>query len=355
MTMNAIKTKDSRDSIDKRRSSVFSAIGDQEMVCTLLENTLPGTDPIATIAAAKQSSSLFNGNKDDENNEILLKQIRRKSKNFKDLVANYWNSAAATTKEDQGTNASSREAVAKQLRRKSEESIFGTFHPIDLATSGDSNRDSSSSSVIRAGRTASTSGPLFPSIDIRGIEKHILKSSSSSPNHSNTVMPELATSLSAVTAAERLSAIGVSVPSRNITTNTGADTNSIEESNSNVISEPGPYDIVCGRNNGAYNYIGNRRFRVTIEMNLQRYIESPSREDRTNVIKSIVWMLREQVGARFLKKETFKKPGSGRRRQPQYTIMTEKQAREKVGHCLRDLIAAARKGEQQEKKNIGAN
>merc|ERR1719311_225799 len=124
----------------------------------------------------------------------------------------------------------------------------------------------------------------------------------------------------------------------------------LDQNNSNVVSEPGPYDIVCGRNNGAYNYIGNRRFRVTIEMNLQRYIESPSREDRTNVIKSIVWMLREQVGARFLKKETFKKSGSGRRRQPQYTIMTEKQAREKVGHCLRDLIAAARKGEPQEKK-----
>merc|ERR1712146_368160 len=60
--------------------------------------------------------------------------------------------------------------------------------------------------------------------------------------------------------------------------------------------------------------------------------------------------LREQVGARFLKKETFKKPGSGRRRQPQYTIMTEKQAREKVGHCLRDLIAAARRRTTREEE-----
>merc|ERR1712045_295261 len=82
-----------------------------------------------------------------------------------------------------------------------------------------------------------------------------------------------------------------------------------------VVSEPGPYDIVCGRNSGAYNYIGNRRFRVTIEMNPQRYIDSPTREDKTNVIKSIVWMLHEQVGARFLKKETSKKSsGSGSRR-----------------------------------------
>jgi hypothetical protein len=120
--------------------------------------------------------------------------------------------------------------------------------------------------------------------------------------------------------------------------------------NSNVLSEPGPYDIVCGRNSGAYNYIGNRRFRVTIEMNLQRYIDSPTREDKTNVIKSIVWMLHEQVGARFLKKETSKKSsGSRRRGTPRYTIMTDKQSREKVGHALRDLVITARK-EQQEKK-----
>lgn len=120
--------------------------------------------------------------------------------------------------------------------------------------------------------------------------------------------------------------------------------------NSNVVSEPGPYDIVCGRNSGAYNYIGNRRFRVTIEMNLQRYIDSPTREDKTNVIKSIVWMLHEQVGARFLKKETSKKSsGSRRRGTPRYTIMTDKQAREKVGHALRDLVITARK-EQKGKK-----
>merc|ERR1712003_407095 len=118
--------------------------------------------------------------------------------------------------------------------------------------------------------------------------------------------------------------------------------------NCNVVAEPGPYDIVCGRNSGAYNYIGNRRFRVTIEMNLQRYIDSPTREDKTNVIKSIVWMLHDQVGARFLKKETCKKSsGSRRRGTPRYTIMTDKQAREKVGHALRDLVITARKEQQQ--------
>merc|ERR1719491_869382 len=121
--------------------------------------------------------------------------------------------------------------------------------------------------------------------------------------------------------------------------------------NSNQVSEPGPYDIICGRNSGAYNYIGNRRFRVTIEMSLQRYIDSPTREDKTNVIKSIVWMLHEQVGARFLKKETSKKSsGSRRKGTPRYTVMTDKQAREKVGHALRDLVITARKDQQDKKK-----
>merc|ERR1712238_589784 len=74
-------------------------------------------------------------------------------------------------------------------------------------------------------------------------------------------------------------------------------------SQSTIVAAPGPYDIVCGRNSGAYKNIGNRRFRVTIEMNLQRYIDSPTREEKTNTIKAIVHMLHEDIGARFLKKE----------------------------------------------------
>merc|ERR1712085_64110 len=74
-------------------------------------------------------------------------------------------------------------------------------------------------------------------------------------------------------------------------------------SQSTIVDAPGPYDIVCGRNSGAYKNIGNRRFRVTIEMNLQRYIDSPTREEKTNTIKAIVHMLHDDIGARFLNKE----------------------------------------------------
>jgi len=133
------------------------------------------------------------------------------------------------------------------------------------------------------------------------------------------------------------------------------------------VDAPGPYDIVCGRNSGAYNNTGNRRFRVTIEMNLQRYIDSPTREDKTNTIKSIVYMLHEDIGARFLKKELVSVAASSSHRRgmnndnncytygelnsqkvPRYTVMTQKQAREKTGHALRDLVTSHKKNEEYE-------
>merc|ERR1719464_709632 len=98
------------------------------------------------------------------------------------------------------------------------------------------------------------------------------------------------------------------------------------------------------------NLIGNKRFRVVIKMNLQRYIDSPTRDDKTNVIKSIVWMLQEEIGARFLKKKLVKKHdkiNGGTQKTAQYTLMTEEQARKKVGHTLRDLVILLRK-EQKE-------
>jgi len=99
------------------------------------------------------------------------------------------------------------------------------------------------------------------------------------------------------------------------------------------IENIGPYDIICGRNNGAHNWVGNRRFRITIMMNLKRYTEAPTREEKTQVIKSVIDLLlnTEGVGARFIKKV-----GDGA-----YVRLKEKQIREKVGHAFRDMISLA--------------
>merc|ERR1712194_632660 len=99
------------------------------------------------------------------------------------------------------------------------------------------------------------------------------------------------------------------------------------------ISNMGSYDIICGRDNGAHNWVGNRRFRITIMMHLKKDSEAPNRDEKTNVIKSVIELLMDtdRVGARFIKKV-----GEG-----MYVRLNEKQIREKVGHAFRDMISLA--------------
>merc|ERR1719160_504194 len=54
--------------------------------------------------------------------------------------------------------------------------------------------------------------------------------------------------------------------------------NNNEDGTVENIEQPRPYDIICGRNSGAHNCVGNRRFRVTIMMNLKRYLDATTRE-----------------------------------------------------------------------------
>lgn len=116
-----------------------------------------------------------------------------------------------------------------------------------------------------------------------------------------------------------------------------------EESTVEYIKETRPYDIICGRNNGAHNCVGNRRFRVTIMMNLKRYMDAPSREEKSYVIKSVIDLLlnEQKVGARFIKKV-----GNG-----MYVRLKERQVREKVGHAFREMIALS---EKESKKAEGS-
>ena len=94
-----------------------------------------------------------------------------------------------------------------------------------------------------------------------------------------------------------------------------------------VITKLGPYDVLNGRCAASFNNIGNRRFRMTISINLQRYMDAPTRQAKSKVIKSVVQVLKNEVGARFLKKSI---DGRG------YVELSDKKFREKVGHALRD-------------------
>jgi hypothetical protein len=99
-----------------------------------------------------------------------------------------------------------------------------------------------------------------------------------------------------------------------------------------------PYDVICGRSSTAFQNVGNKRFRVTMALNLQRYMGARSRKDKTVVILSIVRTMQEDVGARFLK---LTKNG--------YVELDDKATKEKVGHALRDL-ALAHVREQHQKQ-----
>lgn len=91
--------------------------------------------------------------------------------------------------------------------------------------------------------------------------------------------------------------------------------------------QPHKFDIVCGRDKFCHGHVGNRRFRVIIAMNRERYQTSNSREEKSKITNEIVALIRTcKPGGRFLKLDTATN---------RWCIVTEEYAREKVSHALR--------------------
>jgi hypothetical protein len=100
----------------------------------------------------------------------------------------------------------------------------------------------------------------------------------------------------------------------------------------------GPNDILCGRCKMSFNHVGNQHFRATISLNLHQYLDARSRHEKSAIIVSLVRMLRNESGTRFLKNT---KQG--------LVELSEKQAREKVGHALRDMAVAKQQSTMTER------
>jgi hypothetical protein len=90
-----------------------------------------------------------------------------------------------------------------------------------------------------------------------------------------------------------------------------------------------PYDVLCGRSTIAQSSVGNRRFRITVALVLPRYLSAPTRVGRTAAIESVVASIQES-GGRFL-----------RRQNSRWIELDDKQAREKVGHALREVASTS--------------
>eukprot|EP00540_Astrosyne_radiata_P008346 CAMPEP_0116833318 /NCGR_PEP_ID=MMETSP0418-20121206/6370_1 /TAXON_ID=1158023 /ORGANISM="Astrosyne radiata, Strain 13vi08-1A" /LENGTH=241 /DNA_ID=CAMNT_0004462755 /DNA_START=88 /DNA_END=813 /DNA_ORIENTATION=+ len=97
--------------------------------------------------------------------------------------------------------------------------------------------------------------------------------------------------------------------------------------------KPGNYDVLCGRGTQPFIHIGNRRFRITIAMNLDKYLRLRTTVQRTARVGEILQSLRE-AGSHFLKRDT---------QTGLWFDIGDKAAHKKVGHALRDAEAERRR------------
>lgn len=101
--------------------------------------------------------------------------------------------------------------------------------------------------------------------------------------------------------------------------------------------EPRSQDICCGRGKRNWTHSGNVWFRNLIQANVDRYMQAPSKTDKTAVVISVVEQVRGE-GAFFVKQDE----DSGR-----WYDIGDTQAREKVGHSLRDQVTAQKRKEKE--------
>jgi hypothetical protein len=90
---------------------------------------------------------------------------------------------------------------------------------------------------------------------------------------------------------------------------------------------PTDVDVCCGRGKRNWNHVGNINFRKLIQDNVERYVDAPTKNEKTAVVISLVDDIRAN-GGHFLKQNV---SGS-------WFDIGDHQAREKVGHSLRDQV-----------------
>lgn len=97
---------------------------------------------------------------------------------------------------------------------------------------------------------------------------------------------------------------------------------------------PGAYDIICGdRSKSSLNHVGNRRFKLMMQMHVEKYKNSPTKVDKSLVVISIVDAIRDLNG-HFVRRDK----ASG-----MWHDIGDQLAREKVGYALRDNIVSKKR------------
>ena len=127
------------------------------------------------------------------------------------------------------------------------------------------------------------------------------------------------------------------------TTTTGNEDDKAKEYS--ITDALGPDDVICGRGSVAYNNGGNRRFRVLIGLNVDKYNNMHGRHRKGTFIRSLTYRITQKMGAKFYKVHKHKHNHNNT-----VTELTETQIRAKVGHALRDCSANEKLQLKQKKK-----
>jgi len=94
--------------------------------------------------------------------------------------------------------------------------------------------------------------------------------------------------------------------------------------------QPRAIDVLSGRGKATYSHPGNQRYLQVIEATLDDYLVTESKLAKSRVVKSIVCILENEEGRRFLVKNS--KTG-------EWNALDTKAIMDKVGHSLRDMKA----------------
>jgi hypothetical protein len=123
------------------------------------------------------------------------------------------------------------------------------------------------------------------------------------------------------------------------------DSDEDESDNEGDTISPKRFDIICGRDKLSHAHVGNKRFRIIIEMNRDRYQTAPSRDDKTRITCDIVAMIRScRPGGRFLKIDELNANN--------WKDVGDEYAREKVSHALRSAKDPTRRKPRKKHKVV---
>lgn len=119
------------------------------------------------------------------------------------------------------------------------------------------------------------------------------------------------------------------------------------------IANLGPFDICCGRGRGVWKLPGNQRLReLIVKEYLDVYLQAATKMDKSLILDRIMDQVRDDWGARFVKQGHYwhlsgedDSPIISNRPLLWYEISAE-QAREKVGHTVRQIISHVTKKDQ---------